>query len=298
MSGSPNIVIWRMTRMSKSKTSAASEPAVINDSNLSRAWSRLLLGVLDGAGTEVSPLVLSVTGFDEKGVVAEDPAVRQALDQLLKRKGRLKVEDVAFTIFPQRVWEMSRGDRGRLFTLYRATFPRWQAMNKKANSRGLYFERLVMYGRGPCGGNQLEWILSQFGSRTGVRRSMLQATTFDPGRDHVASAQLGFPCLQQVSFEPTAAGLVVNAFYATQQIFDKAYGNYLGLAQLGAFMAHEMGMPLARLNVMVGVAKLERITKSDPDFAPIVAAAEKFVSGAVAAPVWPAVPVMAVGAAS
>ena len=82
---------------------------------------------------------------------------------------------------------------------------------------------------------------------------VLQAATFDPGRDHVASAQLGFPCLQQVSFEPTAAGLVVNAFYATQQIFDKAYGNYLGLAQLGAFMAHEMGMP-SRLNVMVGVA--------------------------------------------
>lgn len=224
--------------MSKSKASAAPEPIMINDNNLSRAWSRLLLRVLDGAGTEVSPLVLSVTGFDEKGVAPEDPAVRQALDQLLKRKGKLKVEDVAFTIFPQRVWEMSRGDRTRLFTLYRATFPRWQAMNKKANGRGLYFERMLMYGRGPCDGNQLEWILSQYGSRAGVRRSMLQATTFDPGRDHVASAQLGFPCLQQVSFEPTAVGLVMNAFYATQQIFDKAYGNYLGLAQLGAFMAH------------------------------------------------------------
>jgi hypothetical protein len=171
-------------------------------------------------------------------------------------------------------------------------------MNKKANGRGLYFERMVMYGRGPCDGNQLEWILSQYGSRSGVRRSMLQATTFDPGRDHVASAQLGFPCLQQVSFEPTATGLVVNAFYATQQIFDKAYGNYLGLAQLGAFMAHEMDMPLARLNVMVGVAKLERITKSDPDFAPLVAAAEALVSGPVAAPARPAVPVMAVGAES
>ena len=220
------------------------------------------------------------------------------LDQLLKRKGRLKVEDVAFTIFPQRLWEMSRGDRTRLFTLYRATFPRWQAMNKKANGRGLYFERMVMYGRGPCDGNQLEWILSQFNSRAGVRRSMLQATTFDPGRDHVASAQLGFPCLQQVSFEPTAAGLVVNAFYATQQIFDKAYGNYLGLAQLGAFMAHEMGMPLARLNVMVGVAKLERITKSDADFAPLVAAAQALVSGPVGAPARAAVSVTAIGAAS
>jgi hypothetical protein len=244
--------------MSKSKASAAPEPLMINDTNLSRAWARLLLGVLDGAGTEVSPLVLSVTGFGENGAVPEDSAVRHALDHLLKRKRRLKVEDVAFTIFPQRVWEMSRGDRARLFTLYRATFPRWQAMNKKANGRGLYFERMVMYGRGPCDGNQLEWILSQFSSRAGVRRSMLQATTFDPGRDHVASAQLGFPCLQQVSFEPTAAGLVVNAFYATQQIFDKAYGNYLGLAQLGAFMAHGMDMPLARLKSRFRAARLRR----------------------------------------
>ena len=284
--------------MSKSKASAAAEPVMINDNNLSCAWSRLLLGILDGAGTEVSPLVLSVTGFDDKGVVSEDPSVRQAVDQLLKRKGRLAVEDVAFTIFPQRLWEMSRGDRTRLFTLYRATFPRWQAMNKKANGRGLYFERMVMYGRGPCDGNQLEWILSQYDSRAGVRRSMLQATTFDPGRDHVASAQLGFPCLQQVSFEPTAAGLVVNAFYATQQIFDKAYGNYLGLAQLGAFMAYEMDIPLTRLNVMVGVAKLERITKSDPDFAPLVAAAQTLVAGSFAAPAGPAVSVMAIGAAS
>ena len=204
--------------------------------------------------------------------------MRQALDQLLVRKGRIAVEKVAFTIFPQRLWEMSRGNRTRLFARYRETFPRWQAMNRKANGRGLYFERMVMYGRGPCHGNQLEWILSQFNSRKGVRRSMLQATTFDPGRDHVASARLGFPCLQQVSFEPTATGLVTNAFYATQQTFDKAYGNYLGLAQLGAFMAREMGMPLARLNAMVGVAKFEGINKSDASLAPLVAAARALVS--------------------
>ncbi len=102
---------------------------------------------------------------------------------------------------------------------------------------------------------------------------MLQATTFDPEHDHTASAQLGFPCLQHVAFEPTRAGLVVNAFYVTQQLFDKAYGNYLGLAQLGAFMAHEMELPLARLNVKVGVAKLDRISRQDPLMAPLVAAA-------------------------
>ena len=268
--------------MSKARTLVAPPPMVIDDTNLSRAWARLLLQVLDNSGTEIAPLILSVSGFAQNGQAVEDPAVRQALDKLLRRKGRYVVKNVAFTIFPQRLWEMSRGDRSRLFDLYRKTFPRWQAMNRKANGRGLYFERMVMYGRGPCDGNQLEWILSQVRSRKGVRRSMLQATTFDPGRDHVASAQLGFPCLQQVSFEPTVDGLVTNAFYATQQIFDKAYGNYLGLAQLGAFMAHEMGLPLARVNVMVGVAKLERINKSDARLAPLTAAARALVSPAAA----------------
>ena len=100
-------------------------------------------------------------------------------------------------------------------------------------------------------------------------------------RDHVASAQLGFPCLQQISFDPTKAGLIMNSFYATQQIFDKAYGNYLGLARLGAFMAHEMGIPLAQINVMVGIAKLERIAKRDSDLVPVVAAANALVRNRV-----------------
>jgi len=81
-------------------------------------------------------------------------------------------------------------------------------MNPRDNRRGLYFERLTSYGRGPCDGNQLEWILSQFNGRKGVRRSMFQASVFDPERDHVADAQLQFPCLQHVSFEPTKEGLV------------------------------------------------------------------------------------------
>ena len=264
--------------MNKARTSVAPPPLVIDDSSLSRAWARLLLKILDGAGKEVAPLILSLSGFDQDGAAAEDSAVRQELDSLLKQKGRNLVDDVAFAIFPQRLWKMSRRDRARLFARCRETFPRWQAMNRSANGRGMYFERMIMYGRGPCDGNQLEWILSQFSSRKGVRRSMFQATTFDPGRDHVASAQLGFPCLQQVSFEPTPAGLVTNAFYATQQVFDKAYGNYLGLTQLGAFMAHEMGMPLARLNVMVGIAKLERIPKSDPDLIPLVTASRALVT--------------------
>lgn len=251
-----------------------SAPLVIAERSISAAYARLLLHILSHAGTEVAPLVLSVDGFGPDYAVPEDTVLRAEMDKLLVAKGKLTVEDVAFTIFPERFWLMAQGDRAKLFQFYAWAFPFYRKHNRKANGRGLYFERLTMYGRGPCDGNQLEWILREFESRPGVRRSMFQATTFDPARDHDATAQLPFPCLQQVSFVPTKAGLVANAFYATQQLFDKAYGNYLGLAQLAAFMAHEMKMPLARLNVTVGVAKLERITKTDPALQPLIAAAK------------------------
>lgn len=247
-------------------------PLLVDEPDISRAWAKAALHIIDHAGSEVSPLVLSVNGFDERGGVSETPAIREALDRVFSIKRMRSVDDVAFTIFPQRLWQIAQGDRAALFRYYKDAFPRYQAMNRRANRRGLYFERLISYGRGPCDGNQLEWILTQYEGRVGVRRSMFQASVFDPERDHVADARLQFPCLQHVSFEPTKQGLVINAFYATQQLFVKAYGNYLGIAQLGAFMAHEMKTRLLRMNVVVGVVKLERISKSDIDFQPLIAA--------------------------
>ncbi|MFT9221200.1 hypothetical protein [Gluconobacter oxydans] len=249
------------------------EPLVVIGKSVSEVYAKILLHILDHPGNEIAPLVLSIDGFDQGYDIPEDLRVRTALDALLRTKKKIDVEDVAYTIFPQRLWTMAQGRRAKLFEFYKMAFPFYRAQNPKANGRGLYFERLTMYGRGPCDGNQLEWILSQYDNRQGVRRSMWQATTFDPERDHNATAQLGFPCLQHVSFVPTTAGLVANAFYATQQLFDKAYGNYLGLAQLAAFIAHEMRLPLARLNVNVGVAKLERISKTDPAMKPLIEAA-------------------------
>lgn len=252
-------------------------PVLVDEQDLSLAWAAAALHAIDHAGPEISPLVLSVSGFSELGVARETTAIRTALDALLSARGHRSVEDVAFTIFPQRLWRVAQGDRAKLFQYYRDAFPRYQSMNPRGNRRGLYFERMTSYGRGPCDGNQLEWILSKFESRDGVRRSMFQASIFDPERDHVSDAQLQFPCLQHVSFEPTKDGLVINAFYATQQLFVKAYGNYLGLAQLGAFMAHEMKMKLLRMNVVVGVAKWERISKSDSDLQSLINAAREAV---------------------
>jgi hypothetical protein len=253
-------------------------PLLVADADLSMAWARTVLHIVEHSGVEISPFNLSVNGFTQAGVPEETSSIRSSTDALLCARGYGDIEEVAHTIFPQRIWQLAQGDRHRLFQLYDDAFPRYQAIRPRDNRRGLYFQRLMCYGRGPCDGNQLEWILSQFAARSDTRRSMFQASVFDPGRDHVRQAQLQFPCLQQVSFVPTDQGLVVNAFYATQQLFVKAYGNYLGIARLGAFMAHEMKMPIARMNVTVGVAKLERISKRDQDLRALLADARRLLA--------------------
>lgn len=262
-----------------SKSSHALCPLIVNEGNIARSWSKVFLHILDHTGAEVSPLVLSTSDFDHSNWTEADRRVRSELDRLLLRNNHQDIESVAHTIFPQRIWQVSAGDRALFYRLYRDAFARYQIIKKRDNRRGLYFERLMSFGSGQCDGNQLEWILTQYLSRMGVRDSMYQASVFDPARDHVADAQLQFPCLQHVSFVPTHEGLVVNAFYATQQLFVKGFGNYLGIERLGAFMAHQMGLPLARMNVFVGVAKVERISKTDAALHPLIDAARACLAG-------------------
>ena len=237
-------------------------PLLIEDTNLSHAWSRAFLHIIDNPGKEISPLVITLTGFTN-GAPNEDQVIRDELDNSLVANSKQRVNTVANTIFPTSYWRISKNNRQTLFNIYLKNLPRIKALANSKNHRGLYFERLIEFGTGPQNGNQLEYIISQYKSRPGVRKSMFQASIFDPARDQITSAQLGFPCLQHISFVPhNKVTLTLNAFYATQQIFEKAYGNYLGLCRLGDFMAHEMGLKFERMNCFIGVAKMDTIAKS------------------------------------
>ena len=243
-------------------------PFVISEVNLSHAWGRALWHVAKNPGDEIKPRVVSGSGFAD-GTTSEDADIRGALDTFLAAHGKWSVEIVAFTIFPQRYLQVAAGNRQRLYEIYLDAFPRIQAMNKRANGRGLYFQRLIDYGRGPCGGNQLEFIIDEYTHRGG-RRSKFQASVSDPERDQNSLPRQLFPCLQQISFVPAGDGLVLNAFYGMQYLVQRGYGNFLGLAHLGAFMADELGLQFVQLNVMAGVEKLDFTKASVGDLVNIV----------------------------
>lgn len=126
---------------------------------------------------------------------------------------------------------------------------------------GLYFERLIDFG--PNKVNQLRHVIETYKGGN-HRRSALQAAIFDPNEDHTNQRQRGFPCLHQVAFTPIeSGGLCVTGFYAMQLIFERAYGNYLGLCRLGNFVAHELGMHLERMVCIAAVGKYAQVAKSD-----------------------------------
>jgi hypothetical protein len=79
-------------------------------------------------------------------------------------------------------------------------------------------------------------------------------------------------------------GLGLNAFYATQQIVRKAYGNLLGLCRLGHFIASQTGLTLERVSVFIGCEKIGNVPKRDAQLAPVIAAAR----AALASPAAPA----------
>lgn len=254
------------------------QPMCISAENLSVGWARVLLALAKPGVTRLTPLTLTIRGFDKKGIIPEIPEVRKAADAFLAAQGKRDSENVAWTIFPQSYWEISGGDREAFFDLFIESFQRVQDFNPRNNKRGSYFQRLVDFEGGGRGRNQLKWMLDEYDAHPKARRaSKFQATTFDPQRDYTSASLLEFPCLQQVSFTFDDGALHMNAFYATQQIARKAYGNYLGLSRLGAFMANQMKLHFEQLNVFVGMAQMD-VTKSDANLVTLLNVIRKHVS--------------------
>jgi hypothetical protein len=227
----------------------------IEDNNLSRAWARVLVALAQPGVDEIVPLQVTISDFDPESSI-EIPAIRSALDEDLKAKKLFSSETVASTIFPQSMWN-PKLPRENLFARYSTVLP---ALKKcKQNMNGIYFERFTAHGSKKF--NQLDFILkSRLGDehrKGNKRRSVLQLCVMEPDRDLTNQPLRGFPCLQQVSFAPHGRDeLAVNGFYATQFIYQKAYGNYLGLFNLGRFVAHELGLRLTQVTCFTGIAQM------------------------------------------
>jgi len=222
---------------------------VVDETNLSTAWLKAFAATLASGAGGLAPLVVNVSGLEEK--VVENMDVRRRLDAALKEAGQFDCHTVANTIFPRRLWKRS-SSRQDLFDRYRKMLPRIKKRHR-ANCYGTYFGRMIQFGRKPPYVDQLSHILEI--AATVKRPTAYQLNVFDPAQDHTGQSRRGFPCLQHVSFTPLGSGkMAVVAVYPAQYMFEKAYGNYLGLYELGRFVADQLKLDLVRLTCVVGKA--------------------------------------------
>lgn len=244
------------------------EPAIIMESFLGHGWAKALEHSLTpGAG----PMTVVLTGFNDFQMATDDPTVRRLVDRAIAavnrdegRPSRQKplihsVDATANTIFPHMCWTPSDPCSPEdLFDKYLGrVLPRLKA-RCKLNAQGTYFSRMIdtsgvdRNGKDRSHINQLGDIITWWRDhKTPPPSSALQVSILDPAKDHTGSHQRAFPCLQQVSMAHQGGQLELCAFYPSQLVFERGYGNYLGLCNLGTFMAHQLKLQLARVSICV-----------------------------------------------
>lgn len=232
-------------------------PLLLEGENLSITWRKALESSLGNSPHEITPLIVSITDFEESS------HVRETLDSHLSGNGYASIETVSETIFPESLYQFFDQDKSELYREYLTNLRRYKKIDL-SNRNGTYFERLIAYDGQDEKINQLDIIISSLKNNNIKRRSKLQASIFDPKKDHTNRPFQGFPCLQHVTFYRSGnGGLILNSFYAVQYLYRRAYGNWLGLINLGKFVANEVQTELERFNCYVGVEHLDRLTKAE-----------------------------------
>jgi hypothetical protein len=234
----------------------------VDHENISAAWLAALARLMEEDEGKAIHLAVCIRRPDE----AEDAGIRGALDGFIekarKRKPRLwPVSTVANTIFPAAFYQPQVEDpRSRLYELHGKAQRIQARMGRDSES---YFNRLVAYPVPGCDPfNQLEYIVERLikqrkprkGGRGGPLSSAYEAGLSVPdGGDLRIQAPgqdrntMGFPCLSHISFTLACDRLNLAALYRNQYFVARAYGNYLGLARIGRFVAREVGVELGEI---------------------------------------------------
>ncbi|GAA4694131.1 hypothetical protein [Streptomyces youssoufiensis] len=254
--------------------------------NVSRAWLEACTRLSETPGKRAFHTVVRIAN-----PLQEDAHLRAELDRL--RSARTKpplypIDTVVNTLFPVQL-AATCATHDELTDRYRAFYPR--LCEVKRNAHGTYFGRLVAYPgttEKPAPVDQLARVIRRLDM---LRSSAKWSAVYEAGTAHVTDGEaqeeppqttaeteaviraaaldtqtLDFPCLSHCSFQlDSDTGTVhLAAYYRSHYMFDRAYGNYLALGHLCAWVAHHAQLTPGTLTVVAGCARLD-CTKSELD---------------------------------
>lgn len=252
--------------------------------NISEAWLQAVRELDRRPDPRALHMIVSI-----EAPTAEDDLIRTAVDRLLGDLQQPGIDTVANTIFPTAIAATSSSHK-ELVERYLRYLPRLRKF--PGNQFGTYFARLIAYpgikgevdqvaavvdrlqkgGRAPF--TRYEALIDQpeVDGALDVRTTTLQgnesssagrellhdvasASIYTPGKDRTPGH---FPCLSHCSFQKDSEARVhLLAYYRSQSMVERAYGNYLGLGRLLQYVADQAGLRTGQLTVVAGQARIE-----------------------------------------
>ncbi|MGW0192048.1 hypothetical protein [Nonomuraea sp. NPDC003201] len=255
----------------------------IQASNISEAWLQAVRELDRRPDPRALHMIVSI-----EAPTIEDEPIRTAVDRLLNDLKQPGIDTVANTIFPAAI-AAACSNHKELVERYLRYLPRLRKF--PGNQFGTYFARLIAYpgvkgevdqvaavvdrlqkgGRAPF--TRYEALIDQ-PEADGVvdaRVTTLQGDEsssagrelhdvasvpiYTPGKDRTPGH---FPCLSHCSFQKDSEARVhLLAYYRSQSMVERAYGNYLGLGRLLQYVADQAGLRTGQLTVVAGQARIE-----------------------------------------
>jgi len=230
---------------------------IVSGRNTSQAWVNVIRYLDTLPGDEAYHLVTQIERPTE-----EEPAVRQAVDELLKKVDLAPVGTVRNTIFPASLAERFPKP-STLAAEYRRLYPRICGFHQ--NKFGTYFGRLVTLTTDGKS-DQLNGVLVKL--RSAFRRKAryeialgnfddLAMTVYSDKKDGKRPIG-GFPCLSFLSFQRDDDSLHLMAYYRNHYLVERGYGNYVGLGALLGYVAQHSSLFPGVLTVVAGHAQIEK----------------------------------------
>jgi thymidylate synthase len=228
---------------------------------LSEAWLdavRYLYGLSAGKAVHLLVRITQPT--------AEVAEIRSAADELINECNKGKpsgqhyydIETTRNTLFPA-AWAARHPEPEDLAVHYRGHYTSKGLLGVRANSRGTYFGRIVAYPRAdneePA--DQLSETVRKLRVELAGGRPKSSRYEINIYHERSDTNPMSFPCLAHLSVHLHEQRLHLQAIYRNEYLVGRAYGNYLGLAQLQAYIAEAVGTEIGELLVTAGHAELD-----------------------------------------
>jgi hypothetical protein len=220
----------------------------VEASTLSEGWLGAAAVLREAPGMKAVHLMVRIA--DPTSEVAE---IRAAAAALIEAEGkRAPIETVRNTIFPAR-WADRHPTPEDLAVHYRENYAELRTFPQ--NREGTYFGRIVAYPRDEAEddlSDQLNDTVQKLIKEQikGNKSSRYEINIYSERHD--SQREYGFPCLAHLSVHMHEKDLHMQAIYRNEFVVERGYGNFLGVAELQAFIAKSVGLEVGELFVTIG----------------------------------------------